>query len=82
MEFCWFAGNPYQFLMVMVVIIFLIFRYLSTVVDEYIADGIEKISDALGQSEALAAVTLLALANGAGDATPLDQPAGYTCYIQ
>ena len=81
MEFCWFDGNPFLFLMIMAVIIFLIFRYLSTVVDEYIADGIEKISDALGQSEALAAVTLLALANGAGDAILLDQPSGYIRYI-
>ena len=31
-----------------IICIYIIFRYLSTVVDEYIADGIEKISDALG----------------------------------
>ena len=67
MQYCWFDGNPYQFIMIMVIIIFFIFRYVSSVVDEYIADGIEKISDALGLSEAQAAVTLLAQANGAGD---------------
>jgi len=47
--------------------VFLVFKYTSIVVDEYIAEGIQRISDALGLSESLAAVTLLALANGAGD---------------
>lgn len=49
------------------VIIFLIFKWTAIVVDDYIAEGITKVSDALKFSEALAAVTLLALANGAGD---------------
>lgn len=50
-----------------VIVIFLIFSYTSIAVDEYIAEGIQRISDALGFSESLAAVTLLAFANGAGD---------------
>ena len=45
----------------------MIFKYTAITVDEYIAEGISKISDWLGFSESLAAVTLLALANGAGD---------------
>lgn len=48
-------------------LIFLIFRYTSIVVDEVIAEGIQRISNTLGLSESLAAVTLLAFANGAGD---------------
>ena len=55
------------FLLLVCVFIFLIFKYTSIVVEDYIAEGITKISDALKLSEALAAVTLLALANGAGD---------------
>jgi len=47
--------------------IFLIFKYTAIVVDEYIAAGITKVNEALGFSDTLGAVTLLALANGAGD---------------
>jgi sodium/potassium/calcium exchanger 6 len=43
------------------------FRWLSILIDEYLAEGITRISSWLGFSEALAAVTLLAFANGAGD---------------
>ena len=50
-----------------ILIIILIFKYTAIVVEEYIAEGIEKISNWLGFSEALSAVTLLAFANGAGD---------------
>lgn len=48
-------------------IIYLIFGFVSATVEEYIAGGITYASEALELSEALAAVTLLALANGAGD---------------
>jgi len=48
-------------------IIFLIFRFISSTVEEYIASGITYIADYMELSESLAAVTLIALANGAGD---------------
>ena len=43
------------------------FRFISAVVEEYLAPSIAYISEAMKLSEALGAVTLLALANGAGD---------------
>ena len=54
-------------LIISAILIFLIFKYTSMTVDEYIAEGIQYITDWLGISESLAAVTLLAFANGAGD---------------
>ena len=48
-------------------LIFLIFKFISSVVEEYLAPSITYISEWLKLPEALAAVTLLALANGAGD---------------
>lgn len=50
-----------------IIVIALIFRNISAVVEEYLAPSITYISDWLKLPEALAAVTLLALANGAGD---------------
>lgn len=64
---CWMGGWYSLYFLAVVVIIFLIFRYTSIVVDEVVAEGIQVISNALGLSESLAAVTLLAFANGAGD---------------
>ena len=48
-------------------ILALLFKILSAVVDEYLAPSITYISERLKLSEAFAAVTFLALANGAGD---------------
>jgi len=48
-------------------LILLIFSFISHVVEEYLAPSIAYISEWLELPEALAAVTLLALANGAGD---------------
>lgn len=64
---CGFDGSTPLLAALAVVAIVLIFKYTSITVDEYIAEGIQQISDWLGFSEALAAVTLLAFANGAGD---------------
>lgn len=47
--------------------IFLVFKFISSVVEEYLAPAIAYLSEWLNLPEALAAVTLLALANGAGD---------------
>lgn len=68
-EFYWcdLDGNLPLLLVIYVIAIFFIFKYTALAVDEYVADGISKISDWLGFSESLAAVTLLAFANGAGD---------------
>lgn len=40
---------------------------MSATVEDYIASGLTMISETLKLSEAFAAVTLIALANGAGD---------------
>jgi len=45
--------------------LFLIFRFISASVEEYIASGIIFITEYFELSEAMAAVTLIALANGA-----------------
>ena len=44
-----------------------IFKFICALVDEYIAASIEYIVDEYKISEAFAGVTLIALANGAGD---------------
>ena len=48
-------------------VILIIFRFMVDVVDEYIGESIIYITKWLKMTEALAGVTLLALANGAGD---------------
>jgi sodium/potassium/calcium exchanger 6 len=45
----------------------ILLRFISETIDEYVAPAITFISKWLNLSEALSAVTLLALANGAGD---------------
>ena len=52
---------------ILIVIIYKIFDFITILVDENIAASIVYIKDWLEMSEALAGVTLLALANGAGD---------------
>lgn len=64
---CYMGGYSIIFYPIMFILIALAFKYTSVVVDEYIAEGITVISETLGFSESLAAVTLLAFANGAGD---------------
>jgi Ca2+/Na+ antiporter len=48
-------------------LIFFIFRWTAIVVDELVVLGIEQVATTLKMSDALAAVTVMALANGAGD---------------
>ena len=50
-----------------IVVIFLIFNNICALVDEYISGAIIYITEYFKMSEALAGVTLLAVANGAGD---------------
>jgi len=48
-------------------LIIILFKFICSTVDEYIAPGIVFLSKRFNFSEALAGVTLLAFANGAGD---------------
>ena len=64
---CIFGGLLYIFLPLVICAICIIFKYTAIAVDEFIASGIQRISKTIGLSESLAAVTLLAFANGAGD---------------
>ena len=50
-----------------VLIIYMIFDFITKVVDDYIGNSLIYISGILKMSEALAGVTLIAFANGAGD---------------
>jgi len=50
-----------------ILFIFIIFRFIGSVVEGYLAPAIAYATDWLKLSEAMGAVTLLALANGAGD---------------
>lgn len=64
---CAYNGSMTALLITYLVFIFLIFKWTGIVVDEYICSGITICSATFGLSDAVAAVTLLALANGAGD---------------
>lgn len=66
-HWCYLGGMLPIFIPLTLIIIYLTFSYIAIVIDEYVAEGIQKISDFLGLSETVAAVTLLAFANGAGD---------------
>lgn len=65
--YCTFDGNVIWLSLLGIILIYLIFTFITATVEEYIVPGITYISEALKLSEAMAAVTLLALANGAGD---------------
>ena len=65
--FCGLNEMLIIYIIILILIIMLIFKLMSSIVEEYIAPAISYISEVLELSEALSAVTLLALANGAGD---------------
>jgi len=65
--FCSFKGNVYAYVIVSIIIICLIMKFIAATVDEFVAAGITYIKDACKMSDAFGAVTLIALANGAGD---------------
>ncbi len=67
MFLCTLDGNYLLFGIIAFLTILLIFRFMCDVVDEYVGESIVYITKWLKISEALAGVTLLALANGAGD---------------
>ena len=60
-------GHVIWLLLIGIILIYLIFKFITATVEEYIVPGITYISEALKLSDAMAAVTLLAFANGAGD---------------
>ena len=64
---CKMNGSLLLMLPFAIILIYLIFKYICALVDEYIAASIEYMAAWLNMSEALAGVTLIALANGAGD---------------
>lgn len=66
-HFCLMNASNFGLICFGLIFITFNFRWLSILIDEYLAEGITRISSWLGFSEALAAVTLLAFANGAGD---------------
>ena len=65
--YCDLNGLLGIYLVIAFITLLLIFRFISATIEEYVAPAITYISDYLKLSEALAAVTLIALANGAGD---------------
>ena len=80
-NFCWFEGKLWIFLPIAFFLIYLIFTFISATVEEYISGGITYISGTLGLSENMAAVTLLALANGAGDVVTAIVACKYLFYL-
>ena len=64
---CTLKGSTLYTVPAVFLVILFIFKFITALVDEYIAPSIVYIKDFMGMSEALAGVTLLALANGAGD---------------
>lgn len=67
MYFCELRENNFLFDIVALFIIYLNFRYLALVIEEYCTVGIFKIKNKLGISQDLAGVTLIALTIGFGD---------------
>ena len=67
MYWCNLDAQLWSLMIIAIIFILFIFKYTSVAVDEYVCEGVTIISDRLGLSQSLSAVTLLALANGAGD---------------
>ena len=64
---CYLNGSIFWYCVLSILFIYLIFKFTSSTIEEFCAPSITFISDWLKLSEALAAVTLLAFANGVGD---------------
>jgi sodium/potassium/calcium exchanger 6 len=64
---CDFSGNIWIMIPFVLLMFVLIFKYVSITVEEYIADALARVTEFLEMSDSLAAVTLLAFANGAAD---------------
>lgn len=64
---CTFGSCVWLFYLIGAFLIFLVFKFISETIEGFVSPSIVYMTEWLGISEALAAVTLLALANGAGD---------------
>lgn len=64
---CQFQGNMIYLTIFSILAVYLIFSNICALVDEYISGAIVYVTEYYKMSEALAGVTLLAMANGAGD---------------
>ena len=64
---CYLDASSAAFIIISILLIFLIFKFISGTIEEFCAPSITFLTDWLKLSEALAAVTLLAFANGIGD---------------
>ena len=64
---CDLEGNNILFAIFAIFAITLLFKFICSTIEEYVAPAIVFLSDFLELSDALAGVTLLAFANGAGD---------------
>lgn len=64
---CDFQGNNILWGLFIFLLVVILFKFICSTIDEYVSPGIVYLSEKLQLSEALAGVTLLAFANGAGD---------------
>lgn len=64
---CKLDQNTYLTIPLILLILLILFKFICSTVDEYIAPAIVYLSEYLNLTESLAGVTLLAFANGAGD---------------
>src|SRR5687768_11882962 len=62
---CDLHGNYWIMVPLAIFVLFIIFKYISITVEEYIAEGIQTTADKLELSDSVASITLLAAANGA-----------------
>lgn len=63
-SWCWLGGKWYIVLLACIVSIFFIFRFVSNLVELYLAPAVAFIAEYFRMSEAMGAVTLLAFSNG------------------
>lgn len=64
---CYLDESAAAYIIISILLIFLIFKFISGTIEEFCAPSIQYLTKWLNLSEALAAVTLLAFANGVGD---------------
>ena len=64
MSWCWFGGTWYLVVLITFFLILIIFRFISSLVEDYLAPAVAYIAQFFNMSEAMGAVTVLALANG------------------
>lgn len=65
--FCGIDGNNYITIFLILLLLIILFKFICTTIEEFVAPAIVYLCEYLNLSESLAGVTLLAFANGAGD---------------